>query len=191
MGRLFVLSVAAAIAVLFGLSNAQAQSVNGVDFVVYVGGGVIIGDPGTVTSSSNGTISATCTSNGYSVGDYRTVHYRFSLGPTTPHPTFDAISFLTLGQVNRVFAVSPSTSLNTSPSTASVEWSGISGGAGQFTDTSNPTTTTVAINAGTGGALSTTFPFNYHARIIGTFNNFEDTIGCNVFFRASVVWKQP
>lgn len=49
MRKLSDISVAAAAGLVFGLSSAQAQSVNGTDFIVYEGGGIIIGDPGTVT----------------------------------------------------------------------------------------------------------------------------------------------
>src|SRR5258708_5528881 len=153
------LCVAAAFGLFFGLSSAQAQtSTQNVDYLSYEGAGIVLGDTGTVTANSPGTISATCTAGGLSVGDTRLVTFRFNLGQSTPNPTFDAIGFVRQSSVYRLVAVSPTTnlSLNTAPGAATVNWNAINGRAGGPSLAGSSTTLT--IDAGTGGAISTSFP---------------------------------
>ena len=121
------LCAAAALGLFLGLSSAQAQSVQNVDYLSYEGVGIILGDTGTVTANSPGTISATCTNAGYAVGDTRLVTFRFNLGQSTPNPTFDALGFVSQRSVYRIVAVAPTPnlSLNTAPSAATVNWSSI------------------------------------------------------------------
>jgi hypothetical protein len=177
----------ATLGLFVGISSGQAQSQN-VDYLSYEGVGIIMGDTGTITANSPGTISATCTSLGYSVGDTRLVVLRYSLGPSTPTPTASALSFLTQRGAYRIATTTVGASLSTAPGTAAVDWQGISGRAGHPTQSGSSSTLT--INSGTGGALNTSFQWNNHARIIGSINDFEANPGCNVNFRASLVFRQ-
>jgi hypothetical protein len=93
-------------------------------------------------------------------------------------------------RIYRIVAVSPTPnlSLNTAPSAATVNWSAINSRVG---GPSLPgSSTTLTVDAGTGGAISTSFPWNYHIRIHGSINDWLENSGCNVNFRASLVFRQ-
>src|SRR3978361_1666139 len=100
------LCATAAFGLILSLASAQAQnSTQNVDYLNYEGAGIVLGDTGTVTANSPGTLSATCTAAGVTVGETRLVSFRFNLGQTTPNPTFDGISFVSQNRVYRLVAV--------------------------------------------------------------------------------------
>ena len=133
--------------------------------------------PGTVTFSGAGfiyAVNSTCTSLGYSVGDFYTTTYRYKSDPSGP---IDVLAIFSLRSAFHIAANNSTGSLLGSTATTNT-YIGTRGGLA----TGLTGSTNLAIGSAGGNPTATAV----NLKVVGTIDNFQDNPGCTITFHADL-----